>query len=259
MKNVLFMSLLSFALTLSQTAKAAEPLKVFIFAGQSNMVGKRSLVADLPPVLQQAQENVIFTGEQWVPLDPSTIQKKGFGPEVAFTHAMSNKLNEPIGVVKYSKGGTDIAEDWSPTRPDSLYHKLLKLVRAAQASREIEIIGMLWMQGEADSKERQMAEAYAENIQQFITQARTDFASPEMIFICGRVNAPAKRFPYTDAVRSAQENCLLKRYAFSDLDDLPKGTDTVHYTTQGIVMMGHKFSKLMTEFDNKNKGPMYEK
>lgn len=240
-RSVIIGLLVLSALVLVPCRSFSKPLKVYIFAGQSNMVGKRSLVLELPAELQSAQKNLIYSRKGWRPLDPATVQKRGFGPEIVFAHEKSKELNEPIGIIKFSKGGTSLAEDWALDREESLYHKLLTLVRSAQQSREIEICGMFWMQGEADAKDAGMAENYAGNLQQFITKARADLMTPQMPFICGRINSPEYKFPYTAEVRKAQERCPINHYAWIDLDALPKVADNLHYNTAGIKMMGAGF------------------
>lgn len=223
----------------------AEPLKVFVLAGQSNMVGKRGDALALPQEMKGVQQNLFFKKSAWVPLAPGVSEKRGFGPEISFAYAMGEYLGEPVGIIKHSSGGTSLAKRWDPSAEKSLYQMLLNKVKDAQKSRDIEILGMLWMQGEADSKNQQDAEAYAENFKNFIYTAREDFGSPEMIFIAGRVNPTAEKYPFVDIVRAAQENCAVDNYSFIDCDGLSKVSDQVHYDPVGLVEMGKLFARAM--------------
>jgi hypothetical protein len=228
------------------TAQPDAPLKVYVMAGQSNMVGRRALVEELPEELKTEQADVVsFNGSEWVSLQPGVTEEEGFGPELAFAYNLQPKMDEPIGIVKFSDGGTSLAFDWDPDRPDSLYHQLLAKVRAAQASRPIEIVGMCWMQGERDSKHEEQALAYPENLKAFVERARNDFNAPDMVFAAGRVNPPEERFPHVQRVRDAQVACDARPYTFVDCDPLPKIPDDVHYTTEGLVMMGELFARAM--------------
>jgi len=219
------------------------PLKVFVFAGQSNIVGWLAKVSEMPEELKEEQKEALyFNGRQWTPLAPRKVQGQGFGPEIAFSYKLTRKLKEPIGIIKVAYGSTSLAEDWSPDNPKSRYHRLLKRVNAARENRKFEIVGMLWMQGERDSKYPKMAKAYGVNLATFIDRARKDFKSPDMLFIAGRVNPPKAMFKFVDTVRKAQEECKLPRYAFIDCDPLKKGPDNVHYTTEGYVEMGYRFA-----------------
>jgi hypothetical protein len=180
-----------FFLTITHFCYAQDkPLKVFICAGQSNMVGGRSIQSELPKKLQGEQKNLFFNGKIWVPLAPGVTERKGFGPELSFAQELSENLNSPIGIIKFSSGGTSLDKHWLPKNTKSLYLRLVKQVKAAQKSRSIEIIGMIWMQGERDSKDEAMAANYAKNFDTLINIARKDFMSPNMIFISGRVNPP---------------------------------------------------------------------
>ena len=107
------------------------------------------------------------------------------------------------------------------------------------------MVGMIWMQGESDSRDKNMAEAYSKNLADFIQTLRKDFKSPAMFFVAGRVNPPKDRFPYGDIVRNAQEKCTVPGYAFVDCDTLEKTHDRLHYNTRGLVDMGYRFADAM--------------
>ena len=246
---------LATAFMLGETVLAEEkPLKVFVLAGQSNMAGRLAKLSELPDDLKGEQkEAFFFNGQRWIPLTPGKTESRGFGPEIPFAHRMTEKLGEPVGIIKFARGGSNLAEQWSPTNPESFYVRLLGMVEAAQKSRKIKVVGMLWMQGERDAKLRKMAEAYAENLAKFILAARNDYKNPELFFVAGRVNPPKRKFPFVDAVRKAQEECKAPHYALINCDTLKKGPDNVHYATQGYIDMGTKFADAMLKLMEKTK------
>jgi len=247
MRQVLYVVLFLLVWGFVETVMAQEkPLKVFVLAGQSNMVGRRAKVAELPEDLKKEQAGALFfTGRGWVPLAPGVTERQGFGPEISFARRMSERLGEPIGIIKHSRGGSNLAEDWSPENPKSLYAALLKKVKAARKTREIEIVGMVWLQGGRDAKFEAMARAYAANLKKFIERARKDFASADMPFVAGRSSLPKKTFPFADAVRKAQEQCRSPHYAFIDCDTIEKRADRTHYTTAGYVEVGYRLADAM--------------
>ncbi|MHC4915221.1 MAG: sialate O-acetylesterase [Planctomycetota bacterium] len=221
-------------------------MKVFVLAGQSNMVGKRCRKGELPEELQKEQPGAFFfTGTEWVPVAPGKTEKRGFGPELSFAKKTSSSLGETIGIVKLSVGGTSLSVNWAPDREGSLYAKLKDLVGKAAASRKIEVAGMLWMQGGADAKNEGRAKAYAENLENFIKKAREDFGNPDMVFVCGRSAAPVKKYRHIAHVRKAQEGVTLPGYAWIDHDNIPMGRDKVHYSTEGQVKAGYMFADAM--------------
>ena len=246
---------LATAFLLGETVVAEErPLKVFVLAGQSNMAGRLAKLSELPEDLKGEQKTAFFfDGRQWIPLAPGKTESRGFGPEISFARRMAEKLGEPIGIIKFSRGGSNLAEQWSPANPKSFYVRLLGMVNAARKDRKITIVGMLWMQGERDAKFGQMAKAYAVNLAKFIEAARKDYGSPDMFFVAGRVNPPGPKFPFVDAVRKAQEECKAARYAFIDCDALKKGPDNLHYATEGYVEMGYTFADRMLKLMKKTK------
>ena len=116
---IFFSSLLSF-LSLTNGDESEDPLKVFIFAGQSNMVGSDSNVKDIqrfPPFigLESAQENIRFAysigrekkfeSDGWQSLSP--VNNVG-GPELSFARMVSAKLKSEIAIIKCAAGGTHL-------------------------------------------------------------------------------------------------------------------------------------------------------
>lgn len=242
MKSTALLLTLFAALVLpGQTAGA--PLKVFIFAGQSNMLGKRSQADQLPEKFRGEQKNVLFwdTGE-WKSYSPGVGQNGGFGAEVSCGLELAKALGEPVGMIKHSVGGTNLANQWNPENARSLYQGLKAKVEAAAGSRPIEVAGMFWMQGESDATRMEMSEPYSKNLDAFIQRSRRDFKNPDMIFISGRVNSMTARFTGIEIVRKAQEK-EREHYGWTDLDELPKVGDQVHYDTEGIAEMGLLFAK----------------
>ncbi|MCF7818957.1 MAG: sialate O-acetylesterase, partial [Kiritimatiellales bacterium] len=216
-----------------------EPLDVYVCAGQSNMAGAGEK-ASLPPELQAAQTNVfVFNGTGWDVMEPTAT---GVGPEISFAYAMQQALGKPIGIILHAVGGTNLATNWNPlltADAGNLYAVLTNKVEAARQTREINVKGMIWMQGENDSKKADMAAAYGQNLTNLVLAARADFQNPSMSFVAGRVNP---LYAYVALVRAAQESCALPGYSWVDCDDLPKNPDNLHYNTDGQVLLGQRFA-----------------
>jgi iduronate 2-sulfatase len=249
------MIVLNIAALLGGNALVADeqPLKVFVLAGQSNMDG-RGGAADLPVDWKQPVKNaVIFDGKAWVPVAPAhgtpgePDRWGSFGPELGFSRRMSETFGQPIGIVKHGTSGTSLAKNWDLKDPKSHYHVMLNKIRAAQQSRKIEIVGMLWMQGEADSVFEPMAKAYAANLEALIQASRKDFGGPKMPFVAGRVNPPETGYRFVKIVRKAQESCRLPGYAFVDCDGFATygQADLVHFNVSGQMALGQAFADTM--------------
>lgn len=131
-----------------------KPVRVFIMAGQSNMVGYG--IGDELPVELRQQEGIWYdfynpdaradgpvdstyrgaTSMDWELLAPKG-DKRYYGPEITFGNAISAAYpNEQIAIIKVAQGGTNLIEHWArglPEAPPSdnvhyksqLYHALL--------------------------------------------------------------------------------------------------------------------------------------
>jgi hypothetical protein len=188
-------------------AKAdTKTLRVFIFAGQSNMVGTHSRVKDIhrfPPFagLDKPQKDVLFsyklgredmeTSDGWIPMQPTGDY---FGPELSFAQKVSQSIEAPIAVIKVASGGTTLGKDWNPDMPDGfkLYPLALDHVRASLAELDkkkiaYRIEGFMWHQGENDMFDKAFKPAYEANLKNFIACWRRDLKLPNLRFYLGEL------------------------------------------------------------------------
>ena len=129
MKAASIMLLLVCSAWTSLQAEDEETLRVFIFAGQSNMVGSDSKTEDIqlfPPFagLDAPQPRVRFsyclgredklTSDGWVDLRPI---ENIVGPELSFARKVTQTLRAPIAIIKVAAGGTELGGDWNPDEP----------------------------------------------------------------------------------------------------------------------------------------------
>lgn len=186
-----------------------KPLKVFILAGQSNMVGWGDSLK-LPDSLRKGNDRVLmFENGGWQRLKPFREAMKNqekfgmtefsFGPEIAFGHEMAKAWpDETIGIVKVAVGGTSILTwkpDWSQEeanrvgqgRVGSLYKRLIEKVEQARKARDIEIVGFVWVQGGGDMKNVSVAKEYLDNLKSLVAAVRTDTGVPDLPFLCGSI------------------------------------------------------------------------
>jgi carbohydrate esterase-like sialic acid-specific acetylesterase len=241
---------------------ADDVLPVSILAGQSNMAGG-GRVKELPDDLKAPQKDALFVqfwGSKWAPLTP----KKNFGPEIGFAREMTRELKRSIGIIKLASGGTSMAFHWNPVKTEPkkkgtgvMYKRLVGYVKRLQKThKNIRIVGMLWMQGEADSRYYARAmESYRDNLETLIDNCRREFGNENMAFVCGRINPP--NWPYQKQVRQAQETARRKNYAWIDCDDLTMHKDKLHYNTEGQLGLGKKFAEAMLKL-MKQKGEKEE-
>jgi hypothetical protein len=181
-------------------------LRVFIFAGQSNMVGSDSRVKDINRFptftgLDQPQGKVLFsynigredklTSGGWVALQPVA---EVVGPELSFARRVSQELKAPIAIIKCAAGGTTLGGDWNPDDPSGfkLYPEALNLVQASLAELDRKQVpyrleGFMWHQGENDMFSDEFKPNYGKNLKNFLAKWRRDLKVPDLKFYIGEL------------------------------------------------------------------------
>lgn len=181
-------------------------LRVFIFAGQSNMEGADSKVADIerfPPFsgLGEVQKDVMFSyclgrenktkSDGWEELRPV---RNMVGPELSFAREVKRHTDAPIAIIKVAAGGTHLAGDWNPDEPRGfeMYPLALGWVREALAELDRKRIpyrleGFVWHQGENDMFEEGAMPVYGANLKNFLARWRADLQAPELRFYIGEL------------------------------------------------------------------------
>lgn len=181
-------------------------LRVFIFAGQSNMVGSDSRAEDIqhfPPFagLDKPQVKVLFsysigreemlTSKGWVELKPVAGV---VGPELSFAKRVTQGINAPIAIIKCASGGTTLGGDWNPDEPSGfkLYPLALRLIQTSLAELDrrkvaYRIEGFMWHQGENDMFSKEFRPNYGKNLRNFLASWRRDLKTPDLKFYIGEL------------------------------------------------------------------------
>jgi len=247
-------------------------LRVFIFAGQSNMVGTHSNVEHIkrfPPFadLDKPQQDILFsynlgretkeTSNGWIALQPTGTY---FGPELSFGRQVAKETEAPIAIIKYASGGTALGDDWNPDEPSGfkLYPLALELVRSSLADLDrmkvaYRLEGFMWHQGENDMFHQEFKPRYAKNLTNFIASWRRDLKTPGLRFyigeLCTKTVWGMDNRENMQAIRTAQ-----KAVADADpfVDYIPTSHDAVeiggdaglhyHYGTLGQLEHGANYA-----------------
>ena len=208
MKHIL--ALIAALLLVPVAARCADAdtrtLRVFIFAGQSNMEGADSKVKDIqrfPPFagLDMPQDKVLFSysigretkqaSDGWVALQPVG---KMVGPELSFARRVSQNIDAPIAIIKCAAGGTTLGGDWNPDDPSGfkLYPLALQLIQSSLAELDrkkvpYRIEGFMWHQGENDMFSKEFKPSYGKNLKNFLASWRRDLKTPGLKFYLGEL------------------------------------------------------------------------
>lgn len=253
-----------------KTAHATDPIRLYVFAGQSNMVGKDTLASELPliaPTAAVAPSGVLFWGPvadfptMWGPLKaPTEIlqprRHQGFGPEIGAAPLLARRHpGSTIAVVKFASSGTSLYRDWRPGVKGGLYEQMIARVRRAAdqlhwtKDAPVRIAGFFWMQGESDSERLRAATAYETNLASFVRAVRRDLQTPNLPFVIGRITdlrRESSHFQYSDFVRRGQGNVVksVPNAYLVSTDDLERSREArVHFSSRGTFDLGRRFAR----------------
>lgn len=222
---------------------------LFLLVGQSNMAGRGKLddaaLTPHPRVLALNKEG------NWVPaVDPLHFDKPrivGVGPGRAFAEAaLADQSEIVIGLIPCAVGGSPISS-WKP----GAYYSATKshpwddaIRRAKRAMKDGVLKGILWHQGESDSKP-ELAPVYETALHDLIARFRNELGVPEVPFVAGQLGIFEKR-PWTaDRHRVDQAHQSLPRKvpntAFANAQGLNHKGDEVHFDTASARILGRRY------------------
>lgn len=197
-----------FYLLLNLFAAGGEKIKVFILAGQSNMVGKAkiSLLEHQCNDMRTKKRFAHFTnGGKWVQRDDVYIafrKNKGklsignfaakgcIGPEYDLGHALGDYYKEEVLLIKVAWGGRSLVKDFRPPSsggPGKNYKMMIQEVQeslmdrkniSTKLNKEYEISGFFWFHGWNDMIDQKATSEYTKNLTNLIIDIRNDFKTP---------------------------------------------------------------------------------
>jgi hypothetical protein len=176
--------------TLSADEGLKDDLHVYLLIGQSNMSGRAPYTKEEEEIIPRCY---LLNGQDvWEPAkNPlnkySTIRKKlgsqRLNPGYSFSQEMLAKDKDIcLGLVVNAKGGSKI-EEWS--KDSRFYQEAVRRARAATTTGTLK--GVLWHQGEANSRDPD----YLEKLSLLIENLRSDLDTPELPFVAGQIKNPS--------------------------------------------------------------------
>jgi hypothetical protein len=252
---------------------AVMDVDVFLLGGQSNAVG-RGAISELPDPAVLYNESVMLfhsanlvsgqPARAWTTLRPASNTAGTFGPEISLGSRLAELYpGRRLAIIKHAVGATNLAVDWNPgahprdnshfgpqfaTFVDTVDAGLASLI--AQGYTPV-IRGMLWHQGERDSRDSSQGPVYGRNLAHFIRRVRGQFHAPSMPFIYAQVLPSALAgYDYRDQVREGQlqvDQDSGHRWATDGArlvpgDDLPMNSDNLHISAAGQIELGIRFA-----------------
>ena len=175
-------------------------LDVYLVAGGSNAAGMTTFDSDLAAAHQIGNSHIFYSGAAASKAGDETFSyianrytltgsavafgqgafANTYGPEIGLADVLADYYNEETGnyaaIIKYAMA------DLSITDTDAYYDALMRTVRReiddyASLGYRINIVGMYWMQGEADCKDQATIDAYSAAFTALGTKMRTDLSA----------------------------------------------------------------------------------
>jgi len=219
-------------------------LNIFLLMGQSNMAG-RGNVDDTEPL--EHNHIFFFQNNKWIPArEPLHDDKTTAGVGLAMSFAIDIIEAFPdisIGLIPCAIGGTSI-DRW--VKGSDLYSKSVILAREGEKSGAIQ--GVLWHQGESDSKNKENALSYYDRLTGMVNSIRTDLESKTIPVILGQLGeylATNPEYPYWSIIndslmRASQILPLCSTVSSENLRD--KG-DGLHFDSTSLREFGKRYAR----------------
>jgi hypothetical protein len=229
---------------------AKEKFHLYLLIGQSNMAGRGKVTAqDKKPDTGILMFN---KARAWVPaVDPVHFDKTIAGVGLARGFARAMKKHNPqitIGLIPCAVGGTPLIR-WQ--KDGDLYKQAI--VRAKAAMKDGTLRGILWHQGEADSKDLKTAESYAQRLQGMVGAFRAKLGVAQVPFVAGTLGEfihGHERLPHTkivnEAIKSIDKSDGIANSGVADSRGLNHKGDDVHFNREGYLEFGRRYAKVMS-------------
>ena len=215
-------------------------IKTYVIAGQSNALGITPVPANAE---NQDLGDSLFYQRCNVPLNTSGSLMKirfglgsdesRFGLEAGAARALRQVAGKKC-IIKYSSDGTSLFDRWN-SRGGEDYNNLIKTVsegyeKLVLAGYAPEFCGVLWMQGENDAIFEEQADAYEENLLNFIAAIRKIYGE-DLPFVIGETKPDNPRLPFALKVNSAKRRVCgaLENVFYVPTGDLKGLIDGYHY------------------------------
>lgn len=227
-----------------------ESFHLFLLVGQSNMAGRGVVEPEdktpHPRVLMLTKEG------RWAPAtDPMHFDKPAAGVGLGKTFGRIIAEARPgvtIGLIPCAVGGSPI-DTWVPGALDAAtsthpWDDMMKRARTALTAGTLK--GILWHQGESDSKP-ELAPAYEAKLHALIARFRKDLSAPEVPFIAGQMGRFAD-VPW-DSAKSRVDQAhqalpgKVPHTAFVSAEGLKHKGDKVHFDSAALRELGKRYAE----------------
>lgn len=227
-------------------------MQLYLLVGQSNMAGRGAV--DSTDRQSNPRLWALNRDGQWVlaaePLHFDKPDVVGVGPGLAFGRILAKAdTSAVIGLIPCAVGGSAI-DSWQPGG----YHDQTKnypydeaLRRTKRALADGTLRGIIWHQGESDSKP-ELAGAYADKLSRLIARFRTELQAPDVPIVVGTLaDFYVARVPeaatVNDAIRTVAKR--ERRVGLVESAGLTDKGDKTHFDASSARALGQRYAEAM--------------
>ena len=215
-----------------------EKLHIYLLIGQSNMAGRAPFTKEEAGTIDHVY--LLNNSDQWEPaqnpLNRYSTIRKGLGmqkmnPGYTFSQTMLKRDSDiSIGLIVNAKGGSSIKQ-WA--KGTKFYEDAVRRTKTAMETGVLK--GVLWHQGESDSKDAE----YLEKLILFIQNLRCEFGIHDLPFIAGQVN----NVPLVNE-QIAKLPDTVDSTGFVNSEGL-KCMDRWHFDAKSMKLLGQRYAEEM--------------
>lgn len=226
----------------------------FLLIGQSNMAG-RGLIEEAIPV-DNTHIKILRNGrwqKMFRPVNPDR-RKSGVNLAESFAEAYAQKHGVEVGLIPCADGGTRIAQ-WAPG--SLLFDNAVYQARLAM--RTSNIAGILWHQGESDSREDRYL-TYEASLIDMLTQLRKLLKLEDVPVILGGLGPYLDDYNQSDASQWPQINEAIRaasgklyRCGFVSAEGLRPNGDNLHFSAAALHEFGLRYFERFEELADPNR------
>lgn len=229
---------------------------LYLLAGQSNMAG-RGKVTD-QDMQTHPRVYVLNQDNEWeLAKDPLHFDKPdivGVGPGFAFGKAMADyKKHVKISLIPCAAGGSPISS-WTIGG----YHNQTKshpyddaVIRAKAAMQDGIIKGIIWHQGESDSKPEKV-QVYQAKLEELIARFRQELGDKNLPFVVAKLgDFYVARNLNAESINKILEKIpsIVENTACVDVSGLTHKGDVVHFDTKSSRELGRRYAKKILKLE----------
>lgn len=233
------------AVTSSFAQDAPKDMKLFLLIGQSNMAGRGKVEeqdkVENPNIFMLTKELKWVVAKDPVHFDKPKMAGVGLCSEFAREIHKSDPKST-IGLIPCAMGGSAL-DQWQPGKP--LYKTAVE--RAKEAMKQGTLVGILWHQGESDSKPDKIA-TYPARFETMITQLRKDLGAEKVPVLIGEV---IPGFGNHDDINVALAETAKNTTTAALVSSADLGNKQLHYNAADYRTLGKRYAEVFLKMGKK--------